>query len=594
MANIFLTVVGTNDYKPTDYRLGDNVCSQERYVQKALLKMLSESGEKFDRIIFFLTSKAKEKNWEEFRASRADSQGNYETDEGLRPFLEKNFPGIYEAVSISDGTNETEQLELFNKMYDAIREGDEITFDVTHGFRSIPFLFFPVMSYAKELKKITIKRIYYGCFSSESVVSNIIDLKKYDEILDCANAAHNFICSGNSSEIVDVINQRYNTLSIDAKRDFSNYCKMSNVLKDVSTALLTCQGGEQKNAIKHKTDILLTINKRLASEHDDENKIFNNIFSHAIESVKDFNSNNKPYVLGINAVKWYMERDLIMQAYTALKETISTFFCHIYAPDHNYIDHNFREKVIDRAISTITPRNDKKLTIESCSSQAIKLLDSHELNEKERKEYAAVFYKIILHTDFEKTKYIRTIAQIRNNMDHFGMNNNALKISKSTIEDHLNLTIALFKDIEERINDIIPDADALAALNKLRTSKNGVFINFSNHSVENWSDDQITAAKELCCGNEIIDIAFPSVSADASEEDIFKLAEECAKNIISRSPAAVMCMGEFGICHRVVEILKDNNITTVYSCSERSVTETVTSEGTEKISVFKFVKFRKY
>ncbi|MBP3760641.1 MAG: CRISPR-associated DxTHG motif protein [Ruminococcus sp.] len=151
MAKIFLTVVGTGDYSPTEYRLGDTVYKKERYVQKALLSMLKDKGEHFDRIVFFLTARAREKNWEQFTAARPNIDGEKETDEGLKPFLEKNFSGIYEALDICEGKNEHELLELFNSMFDAIGENDEITFDITHGFRFIPFLFFPVMSYAKEL-----------------------------------------------------------------------------------------------------------------------------------------------------------------------------------------------------------------------------------------------------------------------------------------------------------------------------------------------------------------------------------------------------------------------------------------------------------
>ena len=60
------------------------------------------------------------------------------------------------------------------------------------------------------------------------------------------------------------------------------------------------------------------------------------------------------------------------------------------------------------------------------------------------------------------------------------------------------------------------------------------------------------------------------------------------------NPDAVMCMGEFGVCHKVVELLKANGITVVYSCSERIASEHIGENGTEKTSVFNFVRFRKY
>lgn len=58
-----------------------------------------------------------------------------------------------------------------------------------------------------------------------------------------------------------------------------------------------------------------------------------------------------------------------------------------------------------------------------------------------------------------------------------------------------------------------------------------------------------------------------------------KIAKEYAKKISSMAPAVVMCMGEFGVCHRGVELLKANEIVVVYSCSKRIAKEINTENG---------------
>ena len=96
MAKIFLTVVGTGNYKPTKYRL-NNTDYENRFVQKSLLKLLDESGEKFDKIVFFLTERARTSNWEQYIRVETLSSGEKisHTDEGLKPFLDKHFPFRY-------------------------------------------------------------------------------------------------------------------------------------------------------------------------------------------------------------------------------------------------------------------------------------------------------------------------------------------------------------------------------------------------------------------------------------------------------------------------------------------------------------------
>lgn len=121
-----------------------------------------------------------------------------------------------------------------------------------------------------------------------------------------------------------------------------------------------------------------------------------------------------------------------------------------------------------------------------------------------------------------------------------------------------------------------------------------IFINLSNHPCKNWSSDQLSAVNKLIPDAEIVEIPFPTVEGSLNEKDVQTLAEKVVKEVLSYSPAVVMCQGEFGLTFGVVSILKERGIKTVYSCSERRTTEKHTSNGTEKISVFSFVRFREY
>ena len=124
-------------------------------------------------------------------------------------------------------------------------------------------------------------------------------------------------------------------------------------------------------------------------------------------------------------------------------------------------------------------------------------------------------------------------------------------------------------------------------------TENNIFINFSNHPSNNWSKKQKKTVSDQYNAH-IVDIVFPSVSASADEEEISALAEECVETICRYKPKAVMCQGEFGLTYQVVTLLKQKDILTVYSCSERKTIEKKTDNGTVKTSEFCFVRFRKY
>ena len=130
-------------------------------------------------------------------------------------------------------------------------------------------------------------------------------------------------------------------------------------------------------------------------------------------------------------------------------------------------------------------------------------------------------------------------------------------------------------------------------MNEKERTETNIFINFSNHPSNIWSEKQKKAVSDQY-NARIIDIPFPSVNASADEEEISALAKECAKSICDHGPKAVMCQGEFGLTYQVITLLKQKGIAAVYSCSERKTIEKKTDSGTVKTSEFCFVRFREY
>ena len=118
-----------------------------------------------------------------------------------------------------------------------------------------------------------------------------------------------------------------------------------------------------------------------------------------------------------------------------------------------------------------------------------------------------------------------------------------------------------------------------------------MFINFSNHPSGSWSEAQLSAAQAY---GHILDIPFPTVQPDASEEEIRKLADKIQSDITSKKPTVVLCQGEMTLMFEVVKRLIQKNISVVAACSKRCATEAYINGEMVKISSFKFVQFRKF
>ena len=118
-----------------------------------------------------------------------------------------------------------------------------------------------------------------------------------------------------------------------------------------------------------------------------------------------------------------------------------------------------------------------------------------------------------------------------------------------------------------------------------------MFLNFTNHSSNNWSVEQVAAAEKY---GKILDMSFPSIDPHMTSNAVEVLADKYAKDIYELKPECVMCQGEFCFTYAIVKRLKDMHIKVVAACSERVVEEQITDKETKKVSIFKFVQFREY
>lgn len=119
-----------------------------------------------------------------------------------------------------------------------------------------------------------------------------------------------------------------------------------------------------------------------------------------------------------------------------------------------------------------------------------------------------------------------------------------------------------------------------------------IFINCSNHPSAVWSSEQRKAAEQY---GEIVDVPFPQVPCELSEEELQKLVDATAEQVLRNNPEAIMCMGEFVVCYRLVRRFKEKGLRVLASCSERHVSEQIEEDGTvRKNSIFVFRGFREY
>lgn len=120
-----------------------------------------------------------------------------------------------------------------------------------------------------------------------------------------------------------------------------------------------------------------------------------------------------------------------------------------------------------------------------------------------------------------------------------------------------------------------------------------MLINVTNHPSASWSKQQIDAALRLY--GEIIDLPFPLIRDEMTEEEINSLVQRYLKAILEYDHPTVLLQGEFIFTYRLIQSLKEHQIPAVACQSNIEREEHQDENGnTVKRTVYRFGRFRAY
>lgn len=423
---VFISFLGASNYGACHYCINDFVSDEVRFVQEATLDYLCQSGTwtKKDVAYILMTKDSKKKNW------LADGQRDFKTKRiikqpGLYACLRKrNFPmAIKPCVGLPDGNTEDEVMTIFQTVFDLLKQGDELYFDITHGFRYLPMLIVVLGNYSKFLKDVSVKMISYGNYEGRDRKTNrarIMDLTVLSTLQDWASAAAAFIRNGDASLLKRLTTSTLTPILRDRTRDDLQSAQTLNVLvrnlEIATTEMLTCRGLNIEDARTIKQ-----VKGHLNSLEEVTIKPLKPIIDRVRDEFVNFNEN--PDVLnGFHAVEWCINHGLYQQATTILQESVVSFFCNRYKDlvrcDHLEDSREIMTKVLrrfnqhDEIIVLNKPENMPKLQQVIAAFEHDRELFMVKVQGGKR-EHISVIY--------------RNLSELRNDINHNGMRNNPLK-----------------------------------------------------------------------------------------------------------------------------------------------------------------------
>lgn len=426
---VFLSILGIAFYGKCRYTKDDFVGTETTFVQQNLLEYLQqkEGWGKQDQVLMLLTDLAKVNNWNKDIRTRFSSKDQRDVPYiGLEKILlDMDMP--FQAVHIPDGKSTEEMWELFEVIYSQLQEGDELYLDITNSFRYLPMLLVVLVNYAKMLKNVTVKAIFYGNYDARDKVSNvapIMDFLPLSVLQDWTSATSDYLRYGQVEKLYDLSESSINPILKDPSTrtdDVKLLRAFVDRLKDLVGERITCRG---LSIIENKNVGLL----EKAAKDIQEVTIpqLKPVFEKIKESLDIFGA--KEDILNcIKAARWCCDNKMYQQTTTLLEEGLITFLCCHFKLD--YKEKNFRNLMV-QCLSAKTFPNEKIIFNDSVLAEEL-LADS------------------VIWDNKLFVKSMQNIQQVRNDYNHAGFNKHPKKV-----KDIIDKVESLMDDIESILSKI--------------------------------------------------------------------------------------------------------------------------------------------
>jgi CRISPR-associated DxTHG motif protein len=291
-----ITFLGITSYDEIEYRWND-LSYKTKFVQEAFVHWL-----KPEATCVLLTEKARARHWNDLSQRL---QGHTQIVE----------------VDIPDGKSEAELWRIFEKISDAVCEGDQIAFDITHGFRSLPVIALLTIAYLKQIKQVKVRYILYGAFDAKDEQGTpVFDLTPFADLLDWLAAAKMFITTGDSSELGQLIQE----IQDDAYRNREAYGEnlpralknFGAALKEVSNDLLLARVPNLPKSVSN----LIEKQKRASAEVSDWTPPLTLLLDKIADAYEPFQDDSLPTQAAL--IRWYLDHNHIVQAVTLAREWV--------------------------------------------------------------------------------------------------------------------------------------------------------------------------------------------------------------------------------------------------------------------------------
>ena len=170
-----LTFLGPTHYTATRYRYREKIVATPFFAEA-----LPEFFPDLDRIVVFVTP-------------------TVQRHPNLAA-LQNRLGDLLDPVGIPESHTEHALWKIFDALVGQVGEGEQVVFDITNSYRSLPFVVFIAAAFLRAARNVKVEAVLYGAFEarSDDNVSPVFDLTPFLSLFDWLAATNQFLYTGNA------------------------------------------------------------------------------------------------------------------------------------------------------------------------------------------------------------------------------------------------------------------------------------------------------------------------------------------------------------------------------------------------------------
>lgn len=241
-----------------------------------------------------------------------------------------------EKVLIPNGESEQELWQIFNVMAASLKEKEEVVFDITHAFRSLPLLAFIAAAYLRMTKNIKLKAIVYGAFEAKykreggTEITPVFDLTPFVDLLDWMTATEQFLKTGSATSLAELLRPQAQTLA----ENISNISQSLHLLRPREVMRAAANLPSEINNVKAQIEKQLPPFALLMQQVEKDYGRF---------GVRNITDDRETLIRQLEIAEWYKTKGQLVHALSIAREWLPSLLCYSFRIDSS--DKNIREKM---------------------------------------------------------------------------------------------------------------------------------------------------------------------------------------------------------------------------------------------------------